>query len=380
MKEEKNYTAEELEEMANALLESNAPAETETEKGKPHKKARAKKEAPPAPEKTPEERLNELLEKGKKAGKLTSKELECLEDMNLDGEAIDKFYEALEQNGIDIDMPTTDVLPPLDDLVPEVDDLADIEEVTEEEINAADDLADTYATDDPVRMYLKEIGKIKLLSPEEEQEVGRRISEGDELLVYLPGTPVSVLNEDQRMWAHLLGDEAPEALENWFLYSAANESGFVGYFMDDATLANPWADMTADELAQVSGVTLNLPEGAQDAVYRWLESESLAELQFTLDGDEYCARVKPDALEAGQLDNISGMYFEWEHEEEITVGHCPGTIGLAQTGSSDYTELCLWYDVAPGLMYSLSVYTTDPDGLDLTAVAAMVYEPMQGEA
>ena len=49
MKEEKNYTAEELEEMANALLESNAPAETETEKGKPHKKARAKKEAPPAP-------------------------------------------------------------------------------------------------------------------------------------------------------------------------------------------------------------------------------------------------------------------------------------------------------------------------------------------
>ena len=206
------------------------------------------------------------------------------------------------------------------------------------------------------------------------------ISEGDELLVYLPGTPVSVLNEDQRMWAHLLGDEAPEALENWFLYSAANESGFVGYFMDDATLANPWVDMTADELAQVSGVTLNLPEGAQDAVYRWLESESLAELQFTLDGDEYCARVKPDALEAGQLDNISGMYFEWEHEEEITVGHCPGTIGLAQTGSSDYTELCLWYDVAPGLMYSLSVYTTEPDGLDLTAVAAMVYEPMQGEA
>ena len=205
------------------------------------------------------------------------------------------------------------------------------------------------------------------------------ISEGDELLLYRPGTPVDVLTEDMRMWAHLLGDEAPAELEDWFLYSAANESGFVGYSME-AELANPWVELTEEEFAQTTGLTLGLPEGAEGATYRWLESESLAELQFTLDGDEYCARVKPDALEAGQLDNISGMYFAWEHEEEVTVGHCNGTLGLAQAGSEDWVELCLWYDVAPGLMYSLSVYTTDPDGLDLVAVAEMVYEPMQGDA
>ena len=40
----------------------------------------------------------------------------------------------------------------------------------------------------------------------------------------------------------------------------------------------------------------------------------------------------------------------------------------------------MWYDAAPGLMYSLSVGTTDPDGLDLTAVAEQVYVPMQGES
>ena len=62
----------------------------------------------------------------------------------------------------------------------------------------------------------------------------------------------------------------------------------------------------------------------------------------------------------------------------MEVGGCAGTIGEAKTGSTEWVELCQWYDAAPGLMYSLSVSTVDPDGLDLTAVAEQVYLPLQG--
>ena len=96
-------------------------------------------------------------------------------------------------------------------------------------------------------------------------------------------------------------------------------------------------------------------------------------MQFTMDGDEFIAHAQPAQLQEGKLMNISGIYFDWEHEEELTVNGCHDTIGLAQTGSEDWTELCQWYDASSGMMYSLSVYTSDPDGLDLTAMAAEVF-------
>lgn len=144
--------------------------------------------------------------------------------------------------------------------------------------------------------------------------------------------------------------------------------------LQEVGAVNPWVEQTEAELRQRAGAAFHVPEDAKEVVYRWLESDKLAEMQFKIDGDEYCARMQPAELENGQLMNISGMYFAWENEEAVIVGNCHGTIGLAQTGSREWVELCQWYDAAARRMYSLSVYTTDPDGLDLIAVADMVYQ------
>ena len=190
LKMEPEMDTKALEEAADALLMEAEQKEEKQKKGKKEKDKEKDKEEKAecavGEHKSPEQRIKELFEKGKKNGSLTIKEvMDLMDELHFDGEQADKVFETIDNLGIEMveeEFSTASAeVPGPDELPDEADfaDLDDIEEITEDELNSTDALAETFSIDDPVRMYLKEIGKVNLLTPEEEVELARRMAEGD---------------------------------------------------------------------------------------------------------------------------------------------------------------------------------------------------------
>ena len=113
--------------------------------------------------------INDLIEIGKQRGELTTKQInDLLEEFDFDVEQVDKLYEKIEGSNIKI----------IEDMELDLD--TDLESIPLESLGESDEGADGVNVDDPVKVYLKEIGRVPLLTTEEELALSEKMAQGDQ--------------------------------------------------------------------------------------------------------------------------------------------------------------------------------------------------------
>jgi hypothetical protein len=140
-----------------------------------------------------------------------------------------------------------------------------------------------------------------------------------------------------------------------------------------SALPNPVRESSPQEILDTLGVSFAIPDRALDARYFIIDADggALAQAIFTLDGAEITYRIRP----GDKFEDISGVYETWTSTETVEINLLSGEASVNGAGQG----ICLWYDTAPGLMYSIYMSSGADIGA-LTAAANELFIPLQGDA
>ena len=129
-----------------------------------------------------------------------------------------------------------------------------------------------------------------------------------------------------------------------------------------------------EEILQTLGLRFGQTDEMSEISYQTVGT--LAQMRFTLDDVSYTARIQP----TNEFQDISEFSFSaWAIADECMIGWCEAQAMMTQQDGEIFA-LCLWYDAAPGLMYSVSARAEDLKGLDIQKAAESVFAPLQDEA
>lgn len=185
-------------------------------------------------------------------------------------------------------------------------------------------------------------------------------------------------------------DHSAEAIENVSTVAVETTAAAESAKAEETTagvvgLGNPWVEADEETVNATAGLSIHAPEGATDVVYSYMkvnDREYIAQVTYQLDGVDWVYRIQP-ALE---LTDISGMYYPWNVEEDGTVKNRPAKFmaysdakeGATTIDDVFYVQVVNWYDVVPGVTYSLSASGKNVNGKDISVYAESIFQPLQG--